>query len=76
MAKQKKYNYLTPIKELPKKIQNDIYNYMKEGWAIYEAGTGEKSIDRTTKNDIIENYLIQDIEEQYPVDSLLAELNR
>ena len=73
--KKPKYNYLTPIKELPKKIQNEIYNYMKEGWIMYESGTGKKSPDRISKKELIENYDIQDIEEQYPVDTLLHELN-
>ena len=73
--KKAKYNYLTPIKELPKKVQNEIYSYMKEGWAMYESGTGEKSPDRISKKELIENYDIQDIEEQYPVDTLLQELN-
>lgn len=72
---KKNYNYLTPIKELPKKIQNDIYNYMKEGWEMYESGWDEECPDRITKAELINNYLIQDIEEQYPVDSLLKELN-
>ena len=73
--KKPKYNYLTPIKELPKKVQNEIYTYMKEGWEMYESGTGEKSPDRISKKELIENYDIQDIEEQYPVDTLLQELN-
>ena len=73
--KKVKYNYSTPIKKLPKKLQNEIYNYMKEGWAMYEAGTGEKSPDRISKKELIELYNIQDIEEQYPVDTLLQELN-
>lgn len=74
--KKNKYNYLTPVKELPKKVQNEIYAYMKEGWAMYEAGTGEKYLDRISKKELIENYYIQDIEEQFPVDTLLQELNR
>ena len=75
MMKKAKYNYSTPIKDLPKKIQNEIYNYMKEGWAMYESGTGEKSPDRISKKELIEHYDIIDIEEQYPVDTLLRELN-
>ena len=73
--KKVKYNYSTPVKDLPKKVQNEIYSYMKEGWAMYEAGTGEKSTDRINKKELLENYNIQDIEEQYPVDTLLQELN-
>lgn len=72
--KEKKYNYLTPVKNLPKKVQNEIYSYMKEGWEMYEAGTREKSTDKISKKELIENYCIQDIEEQYPVDTLLQEL--
>lgn len=74
--KKTKYNYLTPIKNLPKKVQNEIYNYIKEGWSMYESGTGEKSPDRISKKELTENYVIQDIEEQYPVDTLLQELNK
>ena len=73
--KKVKYNYLTPINKLPKKVQNEIYSYMKEGWAMYESGTGKKSQDRISKKELIDNYVIQDIEEQYPVDTLLQELN-
>ena len=73
--KKVKYNYLTPIKNLPKKFQNEIYAYIKEGWTMYESGTGEKSPDKISKKELIELYNIQDIEEQYPVDTLLKELN-
>lgn len=48
---------------------------MKEGWAMYESGTGEKSTDRISKKELIEHYDIIDIEEQYPIDTLLRELN-
>lgn len=72
----RKYDYSTPIKALPKKVQNDIYSYMKEGWDMYEAGTGEESPDRITKTDLINNCCLCHIEEQYPVESLLEELNK
>lgn len=71
-----RYNYNTLIKDLPKKIQTDIYNYIKDGWVMYEAGTGEKSIDRITKKQLLANYTIDDIEDQYPVDSLIRQLNQ
>ena len=71
-----KYNYNTLIKDLPKKIQTDIYNYMKDGWNMYELGTGEKSVDRITKKELFASYTISDIEDQYPVDSLIQQLNQ
>ena len=71
-----KYGYNTLVGNLPTKVKNNIYNYMKAGWDMYESGTGQNSLDRITKKELLENYTISDIEEQYPVDELLNELNK
>ena len=72
--KMKKYSYTTDIKKLPKLYQNDIYNYIKDGqmMALDGAGISEEKI---TKKDLL-NMSIMDIEEIYPVDTLIVELNK
>lgn len=71
----KKYTYNTLIKDLPKAIQNEIYKYIVEGYAMYENGTGEKAEDKISKKALMD-YSISDIEELYPVDTLIQELNK
>lgn len=71
----KKYTYNTLIKDLPRVVQSEIYKYIQEGYAMYESGTGEKAEDRITKKELMD-YSISDIEELYPVDTLIQELNK
>lgn len=71
-----RYDYNTPIKDLPKQVQNDIWNYMKEGWDIYECNIGEKINDKITKKALLKYYTISDIQDDYPVDTLVEELNK
>lgn len=70
----KKYDYNTQIKFLPKRAINDIWKYVKEGWKIYEREYGEESPDVCKKETIL-NDRICDIEDQYPVDTLVKDLN-
>lgn len=73
--KKYKYTYNTLIKDLPKVEQDEIYKYIQEGYAMYENGTGEKAEDKISKKALMD-YSISDIEELYPVDTLIEELNK
>lgn len=71
----KKYTYNTLIKDLPKVVQNEIYEYIQEGYAMCEEGTGEVEPNKISKKALMD-YSISDIEELYPVDTLIEELNK
>ena len=70
----KKYNYNSKIKDLPKKYQDDIYKYIKEGYTLGDCHTPKD--ERIGKKELIAHYRITDIEEIYPVDTLVQELNK
>ena len=69
-----KYNYNSAIKDLPKQVQDDIYKYIKEGYTLGDYHTPKN--ERIGKRELIANYRITDIEEIYPVDTLVQELNK